>query len=37
MGGIYKVKPQAIQKFRKEGYTKFTGLDLNKDIIEKVS
>lgn len=36
MGGIYRVKPHAIQKYKKEGYAKYSGLDLNKDIVEKV-
>jgi len=35
-GAIYKVKPTAIGRYKKEGYAKYTGLDFNKDIDEKV-
>jgi hypothetical protein len=35
-GGIYKVKPHAIEKYKKEGYSSYTGVDLNKDVINKV-
>lgn len=36
-GAVYKVKPQAIGRYRKEGYAKYTGLDFNKEVEDKVS
>jgi len=36
-GGIYKVKSSAVVRYKKEKYDKWTGLDLNKDVVKKVA
>ena len=31
-GAVYKVRDSAINKYRKEGYAKYGGLDMKNDI-----
>lgn len=36
IGYLYKVKPGVLNKYKKEGYAKYGGIDFDKDVERRV-